>query len=95
MVLNRTEVQIFSSFLGWGLSVAVGAAGNGNWKEGKTTVPTTAPSHALEMGHCTGTALILHIHSSSVLHTPDRVWDWDDTYKVIKHPELEGTHRDH
>lgn len=47
MVVNRTEAQIFSLFLGWRLSVAVGAvgSGNGNCKEGKTTAPTTAPSH--------------------------------------------------
>lgn len=57
MVLNGTEVQIFFLHLGWGLSVAAGAAGsdNGNWKEGKATAPMTALSHALEMGHCPGT----------------------------------------
>lgn len=69
MVLNGTEVQMFFLFLGWELSVAAGAAGsdNGSWKEGKTTAPVTAPSHALEMGHCPGTACPRSLHPTAAV----------------------------
>lgn len=51
MVVNRTEAQIFFLFLGWRLSVAVGAvgSGNGNCKEGKTTAPSHGTLHRVSL----------------------------------------------